>query len=323
MDMILCDRNRKPIGIYTANIDMEIGDTEASNDFETSTEDVQFGYSIICPGTEYGGIFGQQVKNTGSTQQTWNGLTWRGLLKQDIIIPPAGNDYRIVSGEANTIIRSLVSDAFGGFFKVPEEDSGLNISSYQFIIYTTLLEGLMDMLAVHNYRLKIWSELGEPNEPYQVYLAAVPVTKNQTEYTDNSKINVQTTDYRMGINHLVCMGSGKLQARQRVDLYVQLDGSISQSKYYTGFDERTAYYDYGNAESLDDLIDNGTKKLQELANYQKLEIVSVEDIDLEIGDIVVGCDRDHGIYIEKPVTRKILTVSSGIWTVDYQIRGEE
>ena len=90
-----------------------------------------------------------------------------------------------------------------------------------------------------------------------------------------------------------------------IGLNVQEDGSIGKTQYYTGFLERTAYYDYNNAESLDELEESGKKRLRELAGYKKLEITDVEGQSLEIGDIVIGRHRTMGITVEKPIIKKI------------------
>ena len=46
-------------------------------------------------------------------------------------------------------------------------------------------------------------------------------------------------------------------------MYAQLDGSISQKKYYAGLEERTAVYDLSNAEGLDELVKGGTDRLKD------------------------------------------------------------
>ena len=323
MEMILLDKDLKEIGPVSLDIDFEVGDISALNDFELISPASPDAYAIYIPDTEWGGIIEYDEGTTDSESLTLKGWTWRGLLSQEIIEPPAGSDYKIVSGELNAIIRDILSEVLGGFFTVPDVDSGQTITSYQFKLYTTVLEGLMDMLSEYGYRLKIYAKKTEAGGRVQVLCEAVPAATIEGQYDEDTGLGLRFVRSQMGINHLVCMGTGQLQNRQRVDLYVQEDGSIGKTQYYTGLLERTAYYDYNNAESLEELEESGKKRLKELAGYKKLEITDVEGQSLEIGDIVIGRHRSMGITIEKPITKKILTIQGNKETIEYQVKGEE
>lgn len=323
MEMILIDKDMKEIGPASLNIDFEVGDISALNDFELIAQSSLDAYAIYIPDTEWGGIIEYDEGTTDSESITLKGWTWRGLLSQEIIEPPAGSDYKIVSGELNDILRDILSDVLGGFFVVPNVNTGKSITSHQFRLYTTVLEGLMDMLSDCGYRLNIYAKKTEAGGRVQVFCEAVPAATIEGQYDEDTGLGLRFVRSQIGINHLVCMGTGQLQDRQRVDLYVQEDGSIGKNQYYTGFLERTAYYDYNNSESYDELEESGKKRLKELAGYKKLEITDVNDQSLEIGDIVVGRHRTMGITVEKPVIKKILTIQGGKETIEYQVKGEE
>ena len=322
MEMILLDKEMKEIGPVNLEVDFEVGDISALNDFEISTQPLD-AYGIYIPDTEWGGIIEYDEGTTDSENTTMKGWTWRGLLTQSIIEPPDGSDYRVVSGELNTILRDILSGVLGGFFVVPDTDTGKTITSYQFKLYTTVLEGLMDMLSQCGYRLKIYAKKLEAGGSVKVFCEAVKAATLEGQYDEDTGLKLRFIRNRMGINHLVCMGTGQLQERQRIDLYVQEDGTIGKTQYYTGFLERTAYYDYNNAQSMEELEESGKKRLKELAGYRKLEITDVEGQSLEIGDIVVGRHRSMGIVVKKPIVKKILTISGGKITIEYQVKGEE
>lgn len=322
MEMILLNDALEEIGSVKLNVDFEVGTSKALNNFELSAPSALEAGAIYVPDTEFGGIFEYYDSVTDSESVTLKGWTWRGLLTQSIISPPSGSDYKIVSGEANTIIRDILSGVLGGFFTVPDIDSGLTITSYQFKLYTTVLDGLMDMLSEYGYRLKIYARKEEAGGKVQAYVEAVPAVKLDGQYDSDSGIRIRFTDNRMGINHLVCMGTGELQNRQRVDLYMQKNGTVAQTQHYNGFQERTAYYDYSSAQSLAELIKYGTERLLELANSKKFEMSTTGE-DLEVGDIVIGRERKTGTVIEKPVVKKILKITSGVVSVEYEVKGEE
>ena len=320
--MILCNKKGEPIGEFNNDIDMEVGDSTASNDFETYTNDVDFNYSLILPGTEYGGFFNSVESQTLEAEKKWNGITFRGLLTKAIIIPPKGSDYKRVSGEANTVLKELLKDVLGGIFKVPETDTKIIINNYQFKLYCTVLDGIRDMLKQYGLKLKIYTQFGGTGRPFDLFAEAVPIVKINDELTSNLGVNLRISDFRNGINHLVCMGKGELQNRQRVDLYLNNDGSVVKQPFYTGFYERVSYYDYPNAESLEDLEKSGKEKLLELGNYKKLELEVTDNADLEIGDIAIGRDYETNSYIEKPIVRKIIKITAGQKTTEYKVEGE-
>lgn len=322
MVMVLFNEAFEDLGTIHLDIDFEIGDVNSLNDFELTSSGID-AHGIYIPGTEWGGVFEYQQGQTRSDSQTIKGWNWRGLLTQGIIEPPAGSDYRIVSGEANNIIRELLESFLGGFFVVTETDSGLTINSYQFKLHTTFLEGLMDMLSEYGYRLKIYAQKTGTGGKIQVFLEAVPAVILEGEYNEDNGLDLIFTESQMGINHLICLGKGELQNRQRIDLYLQEDGSIGKDKYFDGFSERTAVYENSSAESLTDLEKYGQTRLKEISCKRSLDMKNVElEEEMEIGDIVSGRHRASGITIQKPIIKKILRVSDGIASIEYAVKGE-
>ena len=51
--------------------------------------------------------------------------------------------------------------------------------------------------------------------------------------------------------------------------------------------------------------------------------MTVQDVDLQIGDIIAGRDYDTGMYLQKPVVQKIVKVENGDIAVEYKVEGEE
>ena len=182
------------------------------------------------------------------------------------------------------------------------------------------------MLEKENARINIEIQQGGPNEPFFVVLSAVPIQNlsEEIEFSQDSKISINLQESRRGINQsFICLGRGELKERQVVRLYAQLDGSISQDKkYYTGLQERTEVYDYSSAETLEDLISNGEKRLKERMNSKKMKM-KVQGINVQIGDIVAGRDYETGLYMQKPVVQKIVSVENGVITIEHKVEGEE
>lgn len=325
MEFVICSADRMELRPFPddATMDFDLG---GENDVEiTCTRgQLQMGYWIMAPGTEYCALIEEMEVNTNSEEETWRGNAIRKLLEQYIIQPPSGQDYRTVSGDANEILESVLGGAFGGLFSFPDYESEITIGTYQFERYTDALTGFSKMLATKNARLEIEVIQGDANEPFEIMLSAVPIQdlSEEIEYSQDSKVNINIEESRRGINHMICLGKGDLKDRQVAHIYVQLDGSISQKQYYTGLQERMMIYDNNNAEDLDELIEGGTEKLQEEMNYKKMSL-EVQDMDLQIGDIVGGRDYNSGLSLKKPVTQKIVKIDKGTLEIEYKVEGEE
>ena len=332
MDFIITDGNRLELGYLSssAEIDLDLSyeadNKEGVNDSELTVEDdqIEYGYYIFCQGTEYGGRILDLKRKTSSTSKTWYFDTWRRMLGQSIIEPPEGEAYHVIeSMDANTMLKGLFSGRFGNFFTVPDYLSGIEVSG-QFDRYTTLLDGVTKLLKAHGAKIKILAVQGGPGDAFHVQVEAVPVVdySEEIEYSQDNRVNLTLRDNRRGINHLICLGSGELTERMVRHLYVQEDGSIGNTQYYFGIDERVATHDYPNAEDENELLESGKEKLESLRNYKKLDM-SVDDLDLNIGDIVGGRDRETGLYLAKPVANKVLKIKKGKETITYKVKGDD
>lgn len=317
MDMIYAFPTGEEVGFLTDySLDLEVG---GNNDFQIDTPStsqlLDFNYSVYINGTEYGGVVSKIVVDTKSKKISYIGQTWRGLLSNYIIKPDSGQDYKTVSGTASSIISSLIS-AFGidSRYSVTA-NSSITLNNYQFDRYCTLLDGIDKMLKSVNARLNVVCNNGAVTlEPVAIHDYSA-----ELEYSQDSDINFKITDNRDGVNHLICLGKGDLQARQVVDLYVLSDGTISDStQYYTGMNERAQTYDYSSVESLEELKKSGREKLAELQNSQKLEM-SIGEINVELGDIVGGRERITGIVMTKPISKKIVKISNDKLKISYEV----
>lgn len=311
----------------SADVDLDTGD---SNDFEVTVaasewnpETLGYGCRLYIPNTEYGGIIQDIESVTATGNVILRGDTWRGMLAYRIIEPPTGQNHLALSGELNDVIRELIGDRFGSLFYVPEIDTGITVSNWQVDRYVTLYAALMKLVDAFGYRLNISYIQPEGLEYGYASIQAVPIIdySDQQEYSMEGNIHVDIRDCRNGVNHLVCAGEGENQQRAVVHLYVQQDGSIGETQYYFGQDEKAEAYIYTSAD-VTQLKEDGTKRLKDLMNYKKCEM-TVEDIDLELGDIVSGYDEITDTRVRKPVVRKILKVQNGSTTIDYKVEGED
>jgi hypothetical protein len=224
------------------------------------------------------------------------------------------------------VIRTLLPEAeLTPLFRGSTEDTEVSVTSYQFNRYTTLRKGLKKLLASVDYRLKLTYVQQEGGAAGYVQVEAVPMVdySETIEVSQDSQIDFVIEQDKYQTNHLICLGSGELSQRMVVELYVQEDGSIGTTQYHTGLDDIQEIYDYSSVESQDDLIKQGTQRLSEIMDGQKMQMdVAKIGIDVGIGDTVGGRDYITGTQVSKPVMNKIYTEENGTVKIDYVVEGD-
>lgn len=334
MDLIKTDRYGRQIGyIRGADIDFEIGadEKDSINDFEIELKrwnwdgSIEYGSRVFSPDTEYGGIVREISTDTSTNVIRAKGDTWRGMMTKKVIQPASGQDYAVVSGELNSIIKSKVETEFPGLFYGASTDTGVTVDNYRFERYCTLHTGLVKMLKSVGYRLDIRYEEDDTNATGYVRVSALPINDLSSEYelTNDNDMNFTTDDNRRGVNHLICLGKGELKDRLVIHLYVDQNGTISQTRqYYRGIEEITAVYDSNGSEKAD-LIKNGIKELEAKKSNMSYNMTMTKlEGNIDLGDIVGGKDYLTGITMKKPIGRKIWTISSGKEKISYKLEGE-
>lgn len=321
------------VGVENNNFELKI------NKVRSMTMGIELGDYIYCEGTEFGGIIDGRTIDTATEEIIWTGTCWRGLLEQDIVRPlnPTIDAFRIVSGDANEILRTILPEGggAGSFFTVPPSAAGVIFADYQFPRYINKLRALKDMLATKNYRLKIWAEKTSAGGQFSVMVSAVPIQNfsQEVEYSqDTNRIDIKMAQDYSVCNHLICLGDGELTARRIIDLYVDKTGQIVQTKPAQGFFgvyERTEIYDFGSiegettAEKQANLLQAGIQQLAELNEVNSMEL-TVNDIAVDVGDIVAGTDRTTGMSMQKAITNKILRIdANGNETIELSVNGKE
>lgn len=328
MDLNYTDTDFRPQGVIEdCELDMAFGSDE--NDFELSMdisdlrcvtrglvylEDTDADGKIVH--TEYGGIIDKVRVNTEEDQVVFCGRTWHGILEGKILCPDAGQDYLVLSGEANEVLQSLISRVgLGDLFTASEDDSGFTISSYQMDRYTGCYTGMRKMLSSAGAKLQIRFVDG------QVMLSAVPeVDYSQDEEWDSDQMNFIIENNTRPVNHLVCLGKGDLKDRTVIHLYADASGNISESRTFAGIDEVTETYDYSSVESEEELEKKGREHLQELLDAaNSLETSFDNSMVYDIDDIVGAREIITGTTVKCRITKKIVKIDDKGLSIECQI----
>ena len=298
--------------------DFEVGDFENSflvTGNRSEWEPVPDGARIYIPGTEYGGIYKHLETDTKNGTFGLGGYTWRGMLQNKVIQPASGADYATDSGELNAVIKARVEAALPGLFTGTSESTGVTVS-YQYNRYVTLYDGLKAMLKSVGYRL----EIAYDQTLKKVVVSAAPIVDYSPQIEYSSDMNA---DYFMnlndsGVNHLICLGSGELQNRTVVHLYVDADGNISQTQTFFGTDEIAAVYDYAGADAAT-LVQSGTQQLKNMASRDTFQMELETAQEVAIGDIVGGRDYITGYRMTAPIVTKICRWRNGFEDIEYKL----
>lgn len=321
MDLIYTNAQGADIGVLSAySFDMSFGASE--NDFEIILDAneaiLEDGAFIYIEGTEYGGINDGLKATTNGETVTYKGRTWHGIINSKIITPDAGANYFIVSGEANSVLSSLISRlGLTSLFSVSSDNSGINISNYKFARYCKAYNGIRAMLASVKAKLRIeWKDR-------RVILSAVPIVDYTEAPIDGDIATLTVEKHQKKVNHLICLGKGELSEREVIHLYVDQFGRIGNTQYFTGLDEFADTYENTNVESSEELRKGGEDRLKELQSNDKAEIALLETEGLfyDIGDIVGATEYKTGVNVTESVTQKIVKINNGVISTEYKTGG--
>lgn len=320
-DLIYMDEKKRDLGqLREFSFDLAYGSNE--NDFEltvnSNNHKCRASYMVYIEGTEYGGIIDRIRSVTANNQIVYIGRTWHGIMEGKVLEPNDGDDYLEVSGDANQIISEMVERTkLGGVFTASRELSGISISKYKFDRYTKMYTGLKKMLKKNGAKLIITFRDG------YVELAAKPVVDySQDDEFDSSQVEMVIEKAYRTVNHMVCLGSGELKERQVIHLYIQGNGQVGYTPFYTGLDEIVEVFDYPNAESIEELEKQGKAALLERAGDGELKMDLDATQNYDIGDIVGGNDLTTGITVKKAIIKKIVNIKAEKIAISHEIKEE-
>ena len=327
MDLIYTDKNGIDKNIMpTYELDAAFGRDE--NDFECTIaiEDhcsapqdriyMKDSVSGKNKWTDIGGIIDQIKLNTESGDVMYSGRTWHGILEGKVLCPDAGQDYLVLSGEANTVLSGLITRmVLGTLFEAEDTDSKITIKSYQMDRYIGGYTGIRKMLKAVKAKLKMIYKSGK------VQISAIPlVDYSQDKEWDSTQISAQISKNDFPTNHVICLGKGELKDRKVIHLYMDAKGKVSKTQTYFGIREVTEIYDNANTESEDELEQKGREMLEDAyaaANAMDVKFKNNEDYD--IGDYVGTREYYTGIQIREEITKKIVKVKSNGISIECQI----
>lgn len=344
MDLIYMNAAKEELGVLQGcDLDLAFGEDENSFECKVAAPDhcCEAGYFLFIEGTEYGGIVDSVQIDTENNEVTYSGRTWHGILASKIILPlqegetseditvaktestddgegriSLVNRYLRITGEANRCIQFIIERiGLSTMFKAAVDQDSEKVNGYKFDRYTDAYAGICKMLKKNDMKLRVSFEDG------LVVLAGVPRYdfSQDEEFTSDGLSFVLKRSYNT-VNHLICLGSGEMEARKVVHLYADADGKISDTQTFTGEDEYAATFDYSNVESEEELIKGGEERLKSLWEQNELSISFEPDEDVyDLGDIVGAYDNVTKTAVVAEINKKIVTIKNGKVTISYKV----
>lgn len=270
------------------------------NDFSLvmpyQSEVLEAGYYVYVDGSEYGGMLCDIETDKTNHKRTYSGVSWQGLLAQKILMPDAGADYLTVTGDAHTLLTTLIKRiGLNSIMSVSSATSAYIVKNFQFERYVDAYSGIRAMLKSVGATLKIECSASK------VILSAVAIQNHET--------SAVTTTYSRPVNHLICLGKGELKDRTVIHFYANAKGAISQTQTLKGAMENAEVYDYSSAEE-DALKAKGKEKLSEYQVFYKAELNEITGTNYRVDDNLITYDSANDTTTTEPITKKIVSINS-------------
>lgn len=320
MDLIYSTAKMEDLGVIQ---DFELDfDTTDTMDFrltvDSNIKDIPDNGFIYIPDTEYGGIIDKKTPSTSTGNTVYYGRNYRGILNSKIICPKSGQAYTYINGNLYNSLNYLLAQ-FGlldYFVFDPNSLAGVTLTAYKIDRYCSFYYLLTKLEQTLNKCLYLSYDLATKKIKISY---RIPVNyANETLYTDTS-LDLEVTKGSRLVTHLVCLGQGELENRTVVDLWLNTDKKTinTTTQNFFGIDDYTVIYENVNCEDVESLIEEGTKKFNELINVDGVSVTLNPNNRLKIGDIVGGYEPITKTTIISTITNIIITLSAYEESINY------
>ena len=303
-------------------LDLAYGTDE--NDFECTVvrknHCCEKDFFLYAEGTEYGGIIDDIEIDTDRDELTYCGRTWHGIMNSKVLEPDAGEDYLILSGEANAVLGALISRmGLSDMFKASTDNSGVTVTSYKMNRYVAGYDGIRKMLKSVDAKLKMKFKNGF------VEISAMPlVDYSKDEQFDTDQIAFKIKKKGNPVNHVICLGQGELSEREVIHVYADKDGNIAEIQSLTGMLEVTEIYENVNAQSSDELRQGGIERIKESWNSNEIDFdFDSNSESFDVGDFVGAKEIETGVEVAAEITKKVVTIKKDGLSVGYSCTTEQ
>ena len=269
---------------------------------------------VYVDGSDAGGIIDGVTIDTSksSGQVIYSGRSWSGILAGKVICPDTGADHLTVSGDADTVIASIIKRiGLTGLFTATGSVSGITVNNYQFARYCTAWDGLSAMMASVGGKLC----MGYDSAIKKVVLYAKKA--QEVPFDSDTQPDIEVSQSFTKTNHLICLGKGEGAARIRCDWFADSKGNVSEKQSIFGAYEIAQTYEE-TASEYDKLKESGKKKLVALQSTEAAKVEVNNSGEYDVGDTITAFEANYGIEVKASITQKRLTEkeSTSVWSYE-------
>lgn len=323
MDIVVADLNGKDITVLPqAVLELSYGLQGSDSTFTLVTPFTGRIYEncrIYVEGTEYGGLItGYKLSHTQTGDVIeYQGYSWQGLLTRRIVNVPSGQDRYSCSSSVYSAVSKLFSDCGVdsvftlGYMALYSVDKTVELPRYCTLAYALtyyLDKGVTGNKYSYQYE-------------YTNNKVRVNITQSQAVNVDERlRIFYTLTKALIPVNHLVCLGRGKLKDREVIHLYANANGDISTSQTFTGLLENAIVYDYGSVEEGTGKLEKaGRDKFKEYLDSDSTQITLPDNVQYNVGDVISVTHPQLGVTVSAQVTKKVARIAYGKLKVTYTV----
>lgn len=310
MELVIADKDGRAV-LQTAECELDMAYGADENDFSLTMPAnlaPPRGGMVYIDGSAWGGWVDEITTDVDPRFVTCRGRAAHGVLAAKRLVPDAGRARFGVSGDVSSALRSVLERVgLLGAFEVAEGIGGS--VTHEFERFCDAWSGIRAMLRSCSMRPALSCVEG------RVIVGAEPV---RAVTADSDAVGFEVTEVARCVNHLVCGGTGEGEGRVVLHFYADAAGNVGETQSLFGVDEITAFYDYTNADETK-LREDGRKKLEEMQTRGAVEITPPEDLDAEVGDVLVARDNASGVEVRAEIVKKILKLQGGVPSVTYEV----
>lgn len=310
MELVIADKDGRAV-LQTAECELDMAYGADENDFSLTMPAnlaPPRGGMVYIDGSAWGGWVDEITTDVDPRFVTCRGRTAHGVLAAKRLVPDAGRARFGVSGDVSSALRSVLERVgLLGAFEVAEGIGGS--VTHEFERFCDAWSGIRAMFRSCSMRPALSCVEG------RVIVGAEPV---RAVTADSDAVGFEVTEVARCVNHLVCGGTGEGEGRVVLHFYADAAGNVGETQSLFGVDEIAAFYDYTNADEAK-LREDGRKKLEEMQTRGAVEITPPEDLDVEVGDVLVARDNASGVEVRAEIVKKILKLQGGVPSVTYEV----
>ncbi len=286
--------------------DVNIGLYGASaNDFQLVlplTKDIiPDGYFVSLGNTEYGGKIKGRLINYDRHTITYKGRTLRGQMEHVFCNTRATSDsFGTAASTCGEVVQEMIdATTLHGIYSVKQSPTTT-------LGDVVIIPAHCDLLKAFDLVLSAFgcsSVLKFDDNGVGIY-----IEPKKTKILQAVTLGLEVNDDRLLPTGLLGYHT-EGNATENVNVYLQADGSIGTTRYYSGMDAYHVSVDIGKTANAAEALAVAKDRLRAMRNAEYLGSLESDKLDADVGDTVIVNATEYGISVTQTVSEKVLSVA--------------